>query len=149
VNLPDKKEVAVIDLERNTVKARWPVASAQANFPMAMDEAGHQLLVGCRSPARLLVFDTATGKQSAAADIVSDTDDLFYDAAKNRAYVVGGGGFVDVIERTNPGKYIRTGRYPTAAGARTGLFVPEWGELFVAVPHRGEQKASILVFKTE
>jgi hypothetical protein len=39
------------------------------------------------------------------------------------------------------------GHYPTSSGARTGLFVAEWSKLFVAVPHRGVQRAEVLVYQ--
>jgi DNA-binding beta-propeller fold protein YncE len=149
VNVPDRKEIQVADLAKNTTLAKWPVTSALKNFPMALDEAHHRLLVGCRAPARLLVIDTETGKQTASVEIVGDTDDLFYDAAKKRVYVIGGQGFVDVFEQKDADHYERIGRIATAPGARTGLFVPEWGKLFVAVPHRGEQHAEILVYEVK
>ena len=97
----------------------------------------------------MLVIDTETGKQTASVEIVGDTDDLFYDAAKKRVYVIGGQGFVDVFEQKDADHYNRAERYTTAAGARTGLFVPEWGRLFVAVPHRGQQRAEILVYEVK
>jgi len=149
VNVPSKKEIEVADLARNTVLAKWPVTSAQRNFPMALDEAHHRLLIGCRSPARLLAIDTETGKQTASIEIVGDTDDLFYDAAKSRVYVIGGGGFVDVFDQKDSDHYDRIAHIGTAAGARTGLFVADWGKLFVAVPHRGEQRAEVLIFETK
>jgi hypothetical protein len=49
---------------------------------MAVDEAHHRLLIGCRAPARMLTIDTETGKQTASVEIIGDTDDLFYDAPK-------------------------------------------------------------------
>ncbi len=149
VNVPDKKEIQVADLVNNAVLARWPVTSALRNYPMSLDEAHHRLLTGCRAPARMLAYDTATGKQTASVEIVGDTDDLFYDPARSRVYVIGGQGFVDVFERKDADRYNRIGHYATAAGARTGLFVPEWGKLFVAVPHRGAQRAEILVYETK
>ncbi len=149
VNVPDKKEIQVADLVKNTVLAKWPVTSALKNYPMALDEAHHRLLIGCRSPARMLVIDTETGKQTASVEIVGDTDDLFYDAAKGRVYVIGGQGFVDVFAQKNADHYDRTAHIATAAGARTGLFVPDWGKLFVAVPHRGEQRAEVLIYDTK
>ena len=149
VNVPDKKEIQVADLASNTVLTKWPVTSAQRNFPMALDEAHHRLLIGCRTPARMLVIDTETGKQTASVEIVGDTDDLFYDAAKARVYVIGGQGFVDVLDQKDADHYDRTAHLATAAGARTGLFVPDWGKLFVAVPHRGEQGAGILIYETK
>src|SRR6185295_4358101 len=62
VNIPDAKHIAVIDREKQTLTATWPMKEFQANFPMALDEANKRLFVGCRSPARLVVFDTTTGK---------------------------------------------------------------------------------------
>jgi hypothetical protein len=129
--------------------SRWPVASALKNYPMALDEAHHRLLIGCRAPARMLVIDTATGKQTASVEIVGDTDDLFYDAARSRVYVIGGQGFVDVFAQTDADHYDRAAHSATAPGARTGLFVPDWGSLFVAVPHRGEQRAEVLVYEVK
>ncbi len=149
VNVPDQKEIQVADLVKNAMLAKWPVTSALKNYPMALDESHHRLLIGCRAPARMLVIDTETGKQTASIEIVGDTDDLFYDAAKSRVYVIGGGGFVDVFDQKDPDHYDRIGRLATAPGARTGLFVPDWGKLFVAVPHRGEQRAEVLVFETK
>ena len=149
VNVPDQKELEVADLVRNSVIAKWPITSALRNYPMALDEAHHRLFLGCRTPARMLVLDTETGRQVASVDIVGDTDDLFYDAARNRVYVVGGAGFVDAFEQKDPDHYSRIAHIATAAGARTGLFVPDWGQLFVAVPHRGEQISKILIYETK
>src|SRR6266851_3346262 len=80
VNVPDKKEIEVIDAVKRTVLARWPVTSSQNNFPMALDEAHHRLVVGCWVPPRLLVFDTETGKEVASGEIAGSTDDMFYDS---------------------------------------------------------------------
>jgi DNA-binding beta-propeller fold protein YncE len=149
VNVPDKKEIQVADLVKNIVLAKWPVTSALKNYPMALDEGHHRLLIRCRAPARMLVIDTETGKETASVEIVGDTDDLFYDAAKGRVYVIGGQGFVDVLEQKDADHYNRTAHLATAAGARTGFFVPDWGKLFIAVPHRGEQRAEVLIYETK
>jgi len=149
VNVPDKKEIQVADLAKNSLIGKWHVTSALKNYPMTLDEAHHRLLIGCRAPARMLVIDTETGNQTASVEIVGDTDDMFYDANRSRVYVIGGQGFVDVFEQKDPDHYNRLAQYATAPGARTGLFVPDWGKLFVAVPHRGEQRAQVLVFETK
>lgn len=80
---------------------------------------------------------------------MGDTDDLFYDAAKSRVYVIGGEGAVDVLEQRDADHYDRIEHIATAAGARTGFFVADWGKLFVAVPHRGEQHATVLIYETK
>jgi len=147
VNVPDRKEIQVADVATRALLGRWPVTSALKNYPMALDEAHHRLLVGCRAPARMLAIDTVSGKETASVETVGDTDDLFYDARKSLVYVIGGQGLVDVLRQRDADHYERIGRYPTAPGARTGLFVPEWGKLFVAVPRRGEQRAEVMVFE--
>ena len=71
VNVPSAAQVAVIDRESMKVVATWPVTGAASNYPMALDEPNHRLFIGCRRPAKVLVYDTATGKQAAAFDIVA------------------------------------------------------------------------------
>ncbi len=149
INVPEAGNVTVVDRRTRTVKEKWPVTGAKSNFPMALDEANHRLFLGCRRPAKLLVLDTANGKQIAGVDITGDTDDLFYDAAKKRIYVSGGAGSVSVLQQKDPDHYETIATIPTAPGARTSLFVPDFKRLYVARPHRGKVGAALLVFAVE
>lgn len=90
--------------------------------------------------------DLAAAK-SQSAEIVGDTDDLFYDSSRKRLYVTGGDGYVDVLQSEDANRFSRIARVPTASGARTSLFVPEQGRLYVAVPHPGGQKAEVRVYQ--
>ncbi len=128
------------------VIATWPVVGAKSNFPMALDEANHRVFVGCRRPAKVLVYDTATGKESGSFDIVGDTDDLFYDAARKRLYVSGGEGYLDVFQEHEANHFARIAHIATAQGARTSLFVPEQSRFYLAVPHRASQKAELRIY---
>ena len=147
VNVPTAGHIAVVDRAAMKVTSTWRVTSAASNFPMALDEAGHRLFIGCRRPAKVLVYDTAAGKEAGAADIVGDTDDMFYDAARKRVYVSGGDGFIDVLDARQPATLTRLARVATPAGARTSLFVPGQSRLYLAVPHRGAQRAEIRVYE--
>lgn len=148
INVPDKQEVEVADLITGTVLAHWKVDACTTNFPMSFDEAHHRLFVGCRIPARLAVFDTQTGKIVASPSIVEHTDDLFFDGSNDRIYILGEG-FIEEWQERDPDHYERIGRFPTPADARTGLFVPDLGELFETIPHHGQQAAEILVYATK
>jgi DNA-binding beta-propeller fold protein YncE len=148
INVPDHQEVEVADLVKGKVLAHWKVDVCTTNFPMSLDEAHHRLFVGCRIPARLAVFDTETGKIVASPAMVEHTDDLFYDASKDRVYVLGEG-FIDVWQQKDPDHYERIQRVPTPADARTGLFVPDLRLLFETIPHHGQQDAEILVHATK
>jgi DNA-binding beta-propeller fold protein YncE len=147
VNVPNAKHVAVIDRQTMKLVTTWAVTGAEANYPMALDEENHRLFVGCRRPARVLVFDTRSGSQIGTFEISGDADDLFYDAARKRLYISCGDGFLDVFQQLDIGRFTRVAQVPTAAGARTSLFVPEQQRLYLAVPHRGDQKAEIRVYE--
>jgi hypothetical protein len=113
---------------------------------MALDEANHRLFVGCRRPAKVLIYDTTTGREMNSFGIVGDTDDLFYDTVRKRLYVSGGEGFIDAFQDEN-GQFNRLAHLATAAGARTSLYVADQSRLYLAVPHRGAQKAEIRVYE--
>jgi DNA-binding beta-propeller fold protein YncE len=143
VNVPDKREVLVVDRKQRKAVEHIPLGGPSNNYPMSLDEAGHRLFVGVRRPSQLLVFDTVSGKRLAAVSCVGDTDDLFYDAHRDRVYVIGGEGYVDVFDAASSGKYERLARLATRAGARTGLWSAELDRLFVGLPSRGGKPAEI------
>ena len=147
VNIPNSRQVAVIDGDKGQVIGRWKTDLAFANFPMALDEANHRLFVGCRIPPTLVVLNTDSGDVAAKVDISGDADDIFYDGKRHRIYVICGSGKIDVIEQTDPKTYKAITKFDTANGARTGLFVPERDTVFVAVPHKGSQQAEIRCYQ--
>jgi DNA-binding beta-propeller fold protein YncE len=149
VNVPDAKQVAAIDREKRTVTATWPMTEFKANFPMALDEASHRVFIGCRQPARLVVLDTSTGKLLANVETSGDTDDLFYDAKRQRIYTSCGEGFLEVIQRRDGDRFERLARLATRPGARTSFFSSDLDRLYLAVPQRNGRDAEIRIFQPE
>ncbi|PYI98602.1 MAG: hypothetical protein DME98_03775 [Verrucomicrobia bacterium] len=149
VNVPNSRHVAVIDRNQSEVVATWKTDLAFANFPMAVDEVNHSLFIGCRMPSKLVVLNTESGDVVAKIDISGDPDDVFYDSKRHRIYAICGAGKIDIIEQINANTYKGSGKIDTANGARTGLFVPERDTMFVAVPHRGSQKAEVRAYHVE
>lgn len=149
VNLPGARSIAVVDLEARSVLRSIRVEAAEKNYPMALVEADHRLIVGCRAPAKLLVFDIDSDALVAELPLSGDVDDVFVDTERGFVYAACGEGFVDVFEHVKSGEWKPRTKFATAAGARTCLFVPEQKRLFVAVPHRGTQRAEVRVFATE
>jgi len=149
VNVPTAGIVAVIDRTKHAVVAKWPMGELQANFPMALDEANQRLFVVTRKPARLVVLDAKSGRKIALLPCVGDADDIFYDAIHKRLYVTGGEGFVTLFEQRGADQYKEIGKVATAPGARTALFVPELNRLYVAVPHRGSQRAEVRILEVQ
>lgn len=147
VNLPKSRQIAVIDRDKAAMATTWPVDTAEGNFPMALDEGGRRLFVGCRGPADVLVYDTDTGRIVTRFATVGDADDLFYDDRARRLYASGGEGFLAVYQRADGDHFTQLAKLPTAAGARTSLFSPGAERIYVAVPHRRNQAAELRVFE--
>ncbi len=121
----------------------------QANFPMALDEPHHRLFVGCRRPARLVIFDTEAGKPLADLAISGDTDDLFFDAKRKRIYISCGEGSIEIISQNSPDIYKPLDKIHTSSGARTCFFSPDLDRLCLGVPNHGNQRAEIRVYQPE
>jgi hypothetical protein len=147
INVPDEQEIIVADRQQKTVMAHWPFKDAGANFPMALDKGNHRLFVGCRHPSKLVVINTDDGATVAAVDIVGDTDDVFFDAARHCIYASGGEGFITVVSQTSPDSYAVVDKIATAPGARTSFFDADRSVLFLAVPHRFTQSAEVRVYR--
>jgi DNA-binding beta-propeller fold protein YncE len=149
VNVPNSRHVAVVDRDQGKVIAAWKTDPAFANFPMALDETGHRLFIGCRKPSKLLVIDTESGNIVGEVGISGDCDDVFYDKKRHRVYAVCGAGETEIIEESGQNVFKSAAQIGTAPGARTGLFVPELNTLFVAVPRRGSSQAEIRAYQVE
>ena len=149
VNVPDAQMLATLDLVNNTIKNKWKIDSATANFPMALDAVNKRLFIGCRKPAKLLVINSETGKTVSTIHIDSDTDDIFYDGSSKQIYISCGGGYIDVIKQTGPDKYEVLSKIESRSGARTSLFVPELNQLVVAAPSHSGKEAQLMIYQVK
>ena len=149
LNNPAKNEVEVIDRKTNKVVTSWPVKLGKDNATMALDESAHRLFVGCRTGA-IVIFDSQTGKELQTVPVGKGVDDLMFDPASKRIYATSGGtGQVDVYQETDPDHYQSLGNVPSGPGAKTGLFVPQLGRLFVPVPPRGSTPGEVYVYQVQ
>src|SRR3984885_7281812 len=128
VNVPDLKQILAINRTTKEI-TRWPLTVGQ-NFPMALDEADHRIIVGTREPATISVFDTGTGKMVASVPTVQDTDDLYYSAERKRVYVPGRAGEIWVYQQTDPDHYNLIAKVPTVVGAGTAGYFGRQGKGF-------------------
>jgi DNA-binding beta-propeller fold protein YncE len=149
VNVPDVKQVAVVDREKRQVIAEWHWEKVEANFPMALDEVNHRLFIGGRKPSWLVIADTKDGRLIKVHSISGDTDDLFYDAKRKCLYVSCGQGFIEVVGQGGSDNYETLEKIPTRNGARTSFFSAALNELYLAVPQRGGQDAELRIFQPQ
>ena len=147
-NIADSSEVVVIDSTTHSIKATWKLSRAKDNVPIAFDRDDHALLVGCRTPARSVSLDDATGVEISDLPSAAGADDLFYEPQRHRAYLISGSGAVDIYE-VAPDKSLKAvDSVKTGPGAKTGLLVLSLESLFVAVPATSAQPAEIRMYST-
>ncbi len=134
VNISDAGTILVIDGKTHTVSKQWTLREKKGNTPLAFDAKDNLLLVGCRTPAELVVLNGKTGDQITELSSDQGADDLFYDEAHHRAYLITGSGAVNSYLVSVDGKLQALATTKTLAGAKTGLLVLSQNALFVGVP---------------
>jgi DNA-binding beta-propeller fold protein YncE len=146
-NITSKNTVAVIDREKRTVIANWPVGQeGKHNGAMGFDEAEHRLFVVTRDPAKIVVLDSNSGKIVSSLPCAGSTDDAVYDPGLKRVYVAGVP-FLTIYELRGPNRFRQIGQVPTSFHAVTGILVPELNRYYIAVNHHGDTPAEVRVYQ--
>jgi DNA-binding beta-propeller fold protein YncE len=148
VNVPDLKQIVAINRATKEL-TRWTVTNLQ-NFPMALDEADHRIIVGTREPATVSVFDTTSGKMVASVPTVQDTDDLYYSAEKKRLFVPGREGAIWVYQQNDPDHFSLITKVPTVVGAGTAGYFGRQGKgfdrFYLAVSATANSNAEVRIY---
>lgn len=143
-NVPEAREIAVVDLASWKQIDSWKTGALSSNFALALDASNETVITAYRQPPTLAIYSMSGGRLLQALPLCRDSDDIFVDAQRASLYATCGEGAVELFDlRTQS----RTDRIPTRPGARTSLFVPEWSQLFVAARATGEQPAAILIYR--
>jgi len=148
INVPDANEIEVAELATKKIIAKWKNAGASSNFPMAVDEENAQLLVGCRSPARLRVINSVTGKDNVVVSCSGDVDDVFFNAADSLVFLSAGKGFIDVFRASNR-ELVHINHIATRTGARTSLLLAREKKFLLAVPAHSGQPAALWIYNLD
>jgi DNA-binding beta-propeller fold protein YncE len=150
VNCPHAGQV-IESINRDTGQiTKWQLHGVRGNYAMALDEADHRLFTATRRIPTLVVFNTETGEQVATVPgVVGESDDVYFDAVRRRIYVIGGQGYVSVVQQIEPDRYGLIANVPTKIGARTGYWDPRRGVLYVGAQAEGDTPAQILRFEAE
>jgi hypothetical protein len=150
VNAPAANVVAVIDTDKNEVVNTFSPTTATAAVPLALDEANHRVYIGCRKKPMVVALDTETGKEVASADIAGGVDDLWLDQGRKRLFASCGDGELVVLKVPDADHVESLEKIETPKGARTCLYVPETGRLYLAVPRQeGKQGPEIRVYQAK
>ncbi|HEU4717138.1 MAG TPA: YncE family protein [Bacteroidia bacterium] len=118
VNIEDKSEIAVIDLAKDSVIARWKTGSGEEPSGLAIDRKNGILFSGC-SNKLMIVMDCKTGNVIAELPIGDGCDGTAFDPGTMNAFSSNGDGTLTVIHEDSPKKFTVTGNVATKRGART------------------------------
>jgi hypothetical protein len=134
-------KVVVVDRATHKVTHEWPIKNVGQAAMVQYDSAHRRLIVATRKPGRMIVLDADSGAEIANLAGPERADQLIYDPASGRIYMLGGDGTIGLYQQSGADGYSELARIPTVEGAKTGLLVPELHRLFVAVSP-GEGKSS-------
>ena len=130
-----------------------PMASVEGRIDhLAIDLSARRLFVCALGNGTVEVVDLEKGQRVQSVPGFKEPQGIvFMPKTKTVAVASGGDGHLSFLEgprsrQASPDRYVEGARVRTAEGARTGLFSPELGRLFVAVPHRANAAAEIRVF---
>src|ERR1700686_2845211 len=112
MNITGKNAAGYMDRNKAAPEAAWPLpACDKMNVAMALDEEDHRLFVVTRTPGKLIVLNSDTGKVVTSVPAVGMVDDMAYDAKQKRIYVAGDQ-FVDVFNQKDADHYVLLGKIP-------------------------------------
>jgi DNA-binding beta-propeller fold protein YncE len=147
-NIAESNEVAVIGAKTKDIVAHWKLTKAADNVPLVFDPDQHSLFVACRTPGTLLALDAASGKELTSAASAGQADDLFYDSALHRVYLISGAGEVDSYQVGAGNSLQVLPAVHTVLGAKTALFVQSQNLLYVGVPGSSGRAGEVRVYRT-
>jgi DNA-binding beta-propeller fold protein YncE len=147
VNVTDKNYLAVIDRGTGKITARWNIAEARENAPIAFDEAHQRLFVVCRDPGTLVILDSNSGRTVASFRTGERADETIFDKAHRRIYVTAGEGKIYPYEELDSDHFRPLPPIVSAPGAKTAVLSPDGSRLYVSVsPGDSKTGAKILTY---
>lgn len=144
VNIRDKHQVGVIDLQTRKVIDTWTTPDLNANTALAVDPEHERVFVAGRKPGILYVFDR-NGKVVAQKPCVNINDDMTWDPVLQRIYVSGTQG-LSIFHQDSHDSYTEIANIPTNGG-KTSYYVPQVHQFFVIHPKTDVDIAGLLVYR--
>jgi hypothetical protein len=144
VNIRDKHQVGVVDLETKKVINTWTTPDLNANTALAVDSEHERIFVAGRKPGIFYVFDR-DGKVVSQKSCVNINDDMTWDPVLQRIYVSGTQG-LSIFHQDSPDNYTEIANIPTNGG-KTSYYVPQVHQFFVIHPKTDVDIAGLLVYR--
>jgi DNA-binding beta-propeller fold protein YncE len=136
VNIEDKSELAKLDPQALSVKARWPLAPCQEPSGLAIDRKNRRLFSGCDNKMMAIV-DADSGKVITTAPIGEGVDANAFDPDTGFAFASCGEGVLTIVHEDTLDKYSVVDNVQTQRGARTMTLDPKTHDVFLVTAKYG------------
>jgi hypothetical protein len=144
VNIRDKHQVGVVDLQAGKVIDTWTTSDLNANTALAVDPEHERVFVAGRKPGIFYVFNR-DGKVVSRKPCVNINDDMTWDPVQQRVYVSGTQG-LSIFHQDSPDSYTEIANIPTNGG-KTSYYVPQTRQFFVIHPKTDVDIAGLVVYR--
>jgi DNA-binding beta-propeller fold protein YncE len=144
VNIRDKREIGVVDLNTKQVIATWTAPGLQFNTSLVVDPKDQRVFVAGRKPGIFYVFDQ-DGKVVSQKPCIDINDDMTYDPVLKRVYISGSQG-LSIFHQDSPDSYSQIADIPTNGG-KTSVYVPAVKQFYVIHPKTQIDTAGLLVYR--
>lgn len=139
VNVENKNEIAVLDVPKRQVVARYPLAGCDGPTGLAYDAANHQLIAACDGTT--VVVNAETGKVVATLPTGKGADGVVFDPNNMLAFVPAGQDGTLSVVRIENGKASIVEKVKTQVSARTIAIDPRSGRLYLPAADHGPSPA--------
>jgi YVTN family beta-propeller protein len=129
VNIEDKNEIVVVNMNTQKVEKRWSIAPGEGPTGLAIDLKTNRLFAGCEK--LLLVINAANGAVVAQLPIGEGCDGVAFDPELHYIFASCGEGLLSVIREESADKFSKTENVPTKKGARTIAIDKKTHEVFL------------------
>jgi YVTN family beta-propeller protein len=118
VNIEDKSEIVEVDIVKNVVTNRWPLAPGESPTGLALDINTKKLFAGCDNKL-LIVMDATNGKVIDKLPIGEGCDGVGFDSSLQYVFASCGDGTVTVVQEIASDTFKVIDIVSTKKGART------------------------------
>jgi YVTN family beta-propeller protein len=140
VNLEDKSQVAVIDADKMTVKAKWPIAPGEGPSGLALDAKNMRLFLAAQK--MMIVMDATNGKVLANLPTGQGTDGMEFDPSLKYAFAPNGGdATLTIVHEDSKDKFSVVENVKTQRGSRTMAIDTKSHKVYLPTAKFGETPA--------
>lgn len=119
VNIEDKNEIIVVDINKFIVEKHWSLLPGESPTGLDYDAKTKRLFAGCGDSKLLVVVNAADGTIIEKLPIGDGCDGVAFDAAQQLIYTSNGEGTLTVIKESTKDKFMVAATVKTKRSART------------------------------